>query len=45
MARTTPDLVKAINGSTLSDPAISSFICAAECLVNKVVGFRLLSMM
>ena len=37
MARTTPDLVKAINGSTLSDPAINSFICAATCLVDKVV--------
>lgn len=38
MPRTTPEQVKAINGSTLSDPAISSFIVAAECLVDKVVA-------
>ena len=38
MARTTPDLVRAINGSTLLDPAINSFICAATCLVDKVVA-------
>ena len=38
MARTTPDKVKEINGSTLSDPAINSFICAATCLVDKVVS-------
>lgn len=37
MARTTPDQVRAINGSTLLDPAINSFICAANCLVNNVV--------
>ena len=38
MPRTTPDLVRSINGSTLTDPAISSFICAAECLVDKLVS-------
>jgi len=38
MARTSPDEVRAINGSTLLDPAINSFICAANCLVDKVVA-------
>lgn len=32
----TPDDVKAINGSSLADPAIAPFISAAECIANQV---------
>jgi len=38
MARTSPDNVRAINGSTSLDPVINTFICAATCLVDKVVA-------
>ena len=37
MARTTPDEVRAINGSTLTDEEIQPFIEAAHCMVNVVV--------
>ena len=37
MPRATADSVRAINGSTLTDPQISHFIVAANCQINKVV--------
>lgn len=38
MARTTPDQVREINGSTLDDASINPFIEAASCLVDRVVA-------
>ena len=38
MPRATPDTVRAINGSTLTDPSISPFISAASCMIDQVVA-------
>lgn len=38
MARTTPEEVRAISGSTLLDAAINPFITAAACQVDKLVA-------
>ena len=37
MPRATPDSVRSISGSTLTDPQINPFISAASCQVDKVV--------
>ena len=36
MARTTPEAVKAITGSTLDDSVIQAFIDAASCIIDQV---------